>query len=306
MNSVNMNKDSKFIDNMSSIYGRFFTVKRVIAKKKTKYQELELIDTPAYGKMMILDGKPQIAEYGDYFYHEPLAQLPMFCAKDPKRVLIIGGGDGGSPREVLKHNVKQVDMVELDEDVIKFAKEYLRFVCKDSYEDKRLNLHIGDGRAFVEAQLKKGEKYDVIISDLTDPFGPSKMLYTKEFYTMVKKLLNKGGVFSTHCEFPLMFKDAFPTVTTTLNSVFPHAVFSYVFVPAYGDLMVFGSFSAEKIDEVAVRSNVLKKQKSLDLKMLGTMAMGFPRFLEPLMKYGKVSTDADPYEIDESQTGVQY
>jgi spermidine synthase len=306
MDSVNIDKEGKFIDNMSSIYGRFFTVKSVIAKKQTKYQSLELIDTPAYGKMMVLDGKPQIAEYGDYFYHEPLAQMPMFCAKNPKRILIIGGGDGGSPREVLKHNVKQVDMVELDEDVVTFAKDYLRFVCKDSYEDKRMNLHIGDGRAFVENQLKKGEKYDVIISDLTDPFGPSKMLYTKEFYTMVKGLLTKDGVFSTHCDFPFMFKDAFPTITRTLNSVFPHAVFSYAFIPAYGELMLFGSFSIKKINENTIKSNILKKQKSLDLKMLGTVALGFPRFLEPMMKYGRISTDADPYEIDESQTGVQY
>src|SRR3989338_2406769 len=217
-----LDSDLRFVEQFSAAYGRFFKIKKVIAVKQTKYQKLELMETFQYGKVLVLDGKPQIAEYGDYFYHEPLAQLPMLCAENPKRVLIIGGGDGGSPREVLKHGVEHVDMAELDEDVITFAKEHLRFVCKNSYEDKRLQVSIGDGRKFAEQQLKKGVKYDVIISDLTDPFGPSKMLYKKEFYTTLKQLLNKGGVFSLHCDFPFMFPDAYPSIKATLESVFPN------------------------------------------------------------------------------------
>src|SRR3989338_21825 len=299
-----LDSDLRFVEQFSAAYGRFFKIKKVIAVKQTKYQKLELMETFQYGKVLVLDGKPQIAEYGDYFYHEPLAQLPMLCNENPKKVLIIGGGDGGSPKEVLKHNVEKVKMVEIDGEVVSFAKEHLKFVCGNSYEDKRLDLHIGDGRKFVDDELKKGNKYDVIICDLTDPFGPSKMLYTREFYKMVKMLLAKKGVFSLHCDFPLMYKDAFPTIVATLKDVFPYILFTNSYVPIYSDLLVFAVCSEHKIDEQKLTKTIKDNEEKFDLRILGSLSFGLPKYLRPFLSLGKVSTDKEPFEINQTSLGM--
>lgn len=172
-------------------------VNKVLYSGESKYQRIAVVEFKDLGKALVLDGKVQSSLFDEYVYHESLVHPAMVAHGNPGKVLIIGGGEGATAREVLKWDtVREVTMVDIDEEVVRVSKEYLPEMSAGAFEDKRLRLVIGDGREFLE---KSGERYDVIIVDATDPLegGPSYMLYTVEFYRLVKSRLNPGGVVVT-------------------------------------------------------------------------------------------------------------
>jgi len=168
-----------------------------LVSKTTDYQRIEILKSPFYGKMLIIDGDVQSSEKDEYIYHESLVHPSLIIHPNPEKVLIIGGGEGATLREVLKHkNVKEVFMVDIDEKMINFAKEYLSEWHKGSFFSDRVKLIIKDAREFIKDT--QDETFDVIIEDVTEPFEGSSscLLYTKEFLYDLYKKLKIDGIFS--------------------------------------------------------------------------------------------------------------
>jgi spermidine synthase len=171
-------------------------VEDVVFTGRSKFQKVFIVRNSVFGKILILDDKIQSAEIDEFIYHEALVQPAMVIHPEPKRVAILGGGEGATLREVLKHPcVKSVDMIELDDLVVDISKKYLREWCKDSFEDSRTNLVIQDAKKFM-FELEESSYYDIIIVDLTDPLddSPAKFLFTKEFMNLLKGRLSKRGI----------------------------------------------------------------------------------------------------------------
>lgn len=174
-----------------------YEIEEIICKRKTKHQEMIVFKNPYFGKVMVLDGVVQVTERDEHFYHEMLAQVAMHAHPAPLDVLIIGGGDGGTLREVLKHElVKKALVVELDIGVVEASKEFLP-TLSTGFSDSRTQVIEAEGAGFL-AQTK--DKFDVIISDSTDPVGPAASLSTNHLFASVFSALKDGGIFVAQTE----------------------------------------------------------------------------------------------------------
>jgi spermidine synthase len=199
-------------------YGVHWKVKKVLHTEKTRFQELSVIDTVEWGKTLVLDGNIQVTERDEFIYHEMIAHVAMNSHPHPQKILIIGGGDGGTAREVLKHDsVQVVDLVEIDERVVENSKIYLpTMAC--AFNDSRLKLHIEDGIKFVQ---DTSQSYDLVIVDSSDPIGPAVELYSSRFYQDVYQCLRQDGMIAVQSESPVFYQDIFVKVFQNLSSVFP-------------------------------------------------------------------------------------
>ena len=245
-------------------FGYFYTVKKTLARMKTRFQSLQLLDTDEFGKVLLLDNITQAADRNDSHYHEPMVHPALCSHPRPASVLVIGGGDGGILREVLKYPcVKRVDLAELDEGVIKFSEKYLPRINRGAFRDPRLRIHVTDGRMFVEAHRRS---FDVIIMDMTDPSGPSALVYTKEFFRSARNALrDKNGTFVMHTESPVTRPKAFSCIQKTLRAAFPHVTPFYSYVQMYATLWSMtlcsrsgraARITAREIDTVLARNGI--------------------------------------------------
>jgi len=235
--------------------GVYYTVKKHLALKQTQYQKAEMVETAAYGNAMLLDGRTQVTERWEYRYHEPLVHPSMLIHPSPKRALLIGGGDGGSLREMLRYkSLESVDFAELDPDVVAFSERYFPSIHRNAFNDPRVSFHYGDGRAFVERTVEAGniQGYDVIIMDMTDPVGPASALYSVEYFSAVKKLFkDKDSIFSMHSESPVAWPEAVACIGATLSEVFANVSISTCFVPMYGSLWSFRYASDSAVPQLS-------------------------------------------------------
>jgi spermidine synthase len=173
------------------IYAMKYKVEKVLFSGKSDFQSVDVVETKGYGKMLLNDGLVMVTERDEFIYHDMIAHVPLFVHPNPKNVLIIGGGDGGSAREVLRHsNVEKCTMVEIDKMVVDACKEFIPQTSKDLNHPK-MNLLIADGLDFVK---NTKEKFDVILVDSTDPIGPAQPLFGKEFYQDIFNCLNVDGL----------------------------------------------------------------------------------------------------------------
>ena len=237
--------------------GTGLTVKvKSALRKRTPYQELLLLETEDWGKMLVLDGAIQTTERDEFIYHEMIVHPAAFTfTRQIERVLVIGGGDGGTVREVLKHAPKQVDMVEIDRDVVEFAKEYLPSISC-GLEDERVNLVFGDGREFVK---DKEEVYDLIIVDCSDPVGPSKVLYEEEFYKDAAKALKPDGIFVTQSESPFAQRRVHKKVVEELSRVFKIVRPYLAFIPTYPSGIWSFTIASNRLDPLGAPPSALGK-----------------------------------------------
>jgi spermidine synthase len=247
-----------------------YKIKKLIYVGETKYQKVEVVDTYDYGKCLILDGKLQSAVKDEWVYHEALVHPLMVTHPNPKNILVIGGGEGAVLREVLKHgSVVSVTMVDLDKEVIEISKKYLGEICKNSFNNKKVKLVFADGRKFLEKQPK--ESFDGIIVDVTDPLeeGPSALLYTKEFYRLIKSRLKKDGLMVTQATSIYHSLDCFSRIYKTISVVFPVARAFKADVPAYSSAWGF-VLGSKKYDPLKLNQKdvdrILKERKIKNLK----------------------------------------
>ncbi len=212
---------------------------RLLYDSATEHQRLVLFDNATFGRVLLLDSVVQTTERDEFIYHEMLAHLPILAHGAARKVLIVGGGDGGMLEEVLKHRgVEKATMVEIDRGVVDFAKRYLGNICGQAFEDPRLDLVIADGAAFV-AECE--ERYDVIIVDSTDPIGPGEVLFTESFYGRCRRCLAPGGILVTQNGVPFVQGDELRNTLRHLRGLFADVSCYLATVPTYaGGPMAFG------------------------------------------------------------------
>jgi len=195
-----------------------YEVEKILYKGKSEFQEIMVIENPHFGKMLILDGVVQITEKDELFYHEMLTHVAMHAHPNPKKVIVIGGGDGGAVREVLKHeSVEKVYFVEIDEEVINVSRKYFPTVAC-GVDDKRVEIKCMDGAEFVKA---RAGDIDAVIVDSTDIIGFAKSLFTVEFFKSVKDSLTDEGMFVTLSESLHFHKDIVVDVQEAMKLIFP-------------------------------------------------------------------------------------
>lgn len=222
------------VERLNPTFGYFYQVGKSLHKGKTKFQDMEIVETDEFGNVLLLDGVTQVTSRNEFLYHEPMVHPALTSHPNPKDVLIIGAGDGGILREVLKHPVQKAVMAELDGGVVEFCERLMPEINAGAFQDKRYRLEVGDGRAFVE---KTQEKFDSVIMDMTDPFGPSVMLYTREFFQAVKRTLrDEQGLFVMHTESPISRPNTFRQCLRTLGEVFRHRRTLYLYIHMYSVL----------------------------------------------------------------------
>ncbi len=207
-----------FTERQEEHSGLTVRVRDVLFSGKSKYQEIQILDTYSLGKVLVLDNTYQTTERDEAYYHEALAHIPLFTHPNPRHVLVVGGGDGGTVREVLKHkSVESVDLVEIDEVVVRECKKHMPTLSK-GFSDERVSVIFEDGAKYVKETNKK---YDVVIVDSPDPVGPAVVLFEKEFYENIKGILNDGGLMVEQTESPLFSKDFVINIRKTFSEVFP-------------------------------------------------------------------------------------
>ncbi len=213
-----------------------FRIKRIIAHTKTKYQEVLLAELEGFGLALVLDNYIQSTLSDEYLYHESLVHPAMILHPLPRRVLILGGGEGATLREVLKYkSVVEAVMVDIDGEVVEFAKKYLVEMHKGSFNDPRARVVIMDGFNYVDQALEKGEVFDVVIMDLTDPYSSeiAKPLYSREFFAKLDKLTKSKGVVVTQAGNSWYYGEAYKYVLENMKTVFKNIMEYYQWVPSF-------------------------------------------------------------------------
>jgi spermidine synthase len=258
-----------FIDKESDYRWIYHRVEKRILSAKTEFQHVEVIDTYNLGRIVILDDKIQSAEADEFIYHEALVHPAMIAHPEPQNILILGGGEGATLREVLKHpTVKKVIMVDIDEEFVNLCKTRLKKWHMGLFNNQKVELIFTDAMKYVkETKLK----FDVIISDISDPVkeSPARQLYTKKFYSLIKKLLIPDGIFITHAvDVHYTHKSISAEIFKALVEIFPKAEFYYEYIPSFSSLWAFtiGSlkYSPREISSTIVGKR-LKERKLRNL-----------------------------------------
>ena len=221
-------------------WGQRFRIRRELAQHQSAFQHIRIVESESHGRVMLLDGVVQITEADEFAYQEMIAHVPLFTHPDPRRVLIIGAGDGGVLRRVLQHpGVERAVMVEIDGHVVRLAREHLPGVAGAAWDDPRAELRIDDGIAHVAAAPP--ESVDVIIVDSTDPVGVGEVLFTDAFYRDCARILTPDGLLVTQCGVPFMQAEELRETSLRRRRAFPVVSAYVVAVPTYvGGLMALG------------------------------------------------------------------
>ncbi len=228
-----------FHETLHGDYAQSIAMESVLYDSKTDHQRLVVFKNTRFGRVLTLDGVVQTTEGDNAIYHEMLTHVPLFAHGSATRVLIIGGGDGGMAREVLRHpTVKHVTMVEIDAGVVDFSKAYLPNLSNGAFDDPRLNLVISDGAAFVR---ETEDKFDVIVVDSTDPIGPGEVLFSETFYGHARACLAADGILVTQNGVPFMQGDELTNTLRAFKALFSDWSCYTATVPTYaGGPMAFG------------------------------------------------------------------
>ncbi|MFC2156915.1 polyamine aminopropyltransferase [Acidobacteriota bacterium] len=209
--------------------GVFFQISRLLLREVSRFQRIEVFENPFFGKVLVLDGLIQTTERDEFFYHEMLVHPALNSHPSPKDVLIIGGGDGGTLREVLRYPVEQATLVEIDSKVIDVCREAFPWL-NPALEDERSRLVIDDGTKFVQ---ETADKFDVILVDSSEPIGPSTPLHSEEFYLNLKEKLNTDGIVAGQIGSPLFHMEAIKREYGFLRKIFKYVALYTGPVPTY-------------------------------------------------------------------------
>lgn len=209
----------------------------LVERRQTPYQLLEVYDTPALGRIFRLDGYNMTSERDEFLYHENLVHPAAVAHPGPREALVIGGGDGGSSEELLKHaSIGRVHMVELDPDVVEVARRHFGAVHRGAFDDPRLQVTVGDGLAYLQ---RTAARYDLVAMDLTDPVGPSVELYSPATFSLVKRAMAAGGALTLHMGSPFFHPERVRTTLGSLRQVFARVTPYFAYIPLYGSMWGF-------------------------------------------------------------------
>ncbi|MCY0909801.1 MAG: polyamine aminopropyltransferase [Sulfobacillus thermotolerans] len=204
-------------------------VSRVLWHEQTPYQELAVLDTVPFGRMLVLDGAIQTTIQDEFVYHEMITHVPLTLHPQPRKVAVIGGGDGGAIREILKHpSVEEAHLIEIDEKVVEASKRFLPEIS-EALEDERAHVHFTDGIRWVQ----EARDFDLIIVDSTDPVGPAEGLFVPEFYRSIYDALSENGIMVAQSESPFLQPQIIQRVMTGVSQSFPVTRLYLAAIPTY-------------------------------------------------------------------------
>lgn len=250
--------------------------------EKTKYQDMALIETEQFGRMLVLDGAVQTTVKDEFVYHEMITHIPLFTHPNPKKVLVVGGGDGGSIREILKHpSVEKAVLVEIDGSVVEVSKKYLPEISC-ALDDSRAEVVIDDGIKYV--QEHKNE-FDVIAVDSTDPVGPAVGLFALDFYRNIFEALKDDGIFVAQTESPFFNGDLIKRVFKDIQSIFPITRLYLCSIPTYPSGLWSFTMGSKKYDPLETNvDRIPEMDTKYYSKRIHKSVFALPRFVEDLLK----------------------
>lgn len=276
----------RFQETLYSEWGQNFEQSQILFEAETGHQHLIIFDNPRLGRVMALDGVIQTTEADEFVYHEMMVHVPMNTHLNAKHILIIGGGDGGILREILKHkSVESVTQVEIDRAVIDMCIEFFPNHSKGAFDDPRLNLVISDGAAFI---ANNKQSFDVIITDSTDPIGPGEVLFESGFYQGCADALAEDGILITQNGVPFMQGDEVTSTYRRWKPFFRRRSFYLTPVPTYvGGAMAMGFASKSEITQPSHAQLEKRAKEICDLRYYSPEvhlgAFGLPTFVQNLM-----------------------
>ncbi len=235
-----------FEENWNNTVRFALRAERTVARVQSPFQRIEVFDSAAFGRVLALDSILMTSERDEFFYHEMIAHPALTAIDAPRDVLIIGGGDGGTAREVLRHPVERVTMVEIDAAVIEVCKAHLPAIGGAAWQDPRLEVNVADGIAFAKAAAP--DSFDVVILDGADPVGPSAPLFNEAFYGDIRRILRPHGVFSLQSESPMLTTELWRSTQLRLRRVFRNVYPCFAPVPLYSTGVWSWSVASDGVD----------------------------------------------------------
>lgn len=250
--------------------------------EKTEYQEMALIETEQFGRMLVLDGTVQTTIEDEFVYHEMITHVPLSTHKNPKKALVIGGGDGGTIREIIKHpTIEKAVLCEIDGRVVEISKKYLPEISC-ALDDKRVEVRIADGIKYVNEHKNE---FDIIIVDSTDPVGPAVGLFAVGFYKAIHESLKEDGIFVAQTESPFFHKDLIRNVFKDVKSLFPITRLYTCAIPTYPSGYWSFTMGSKQYDPLETD---VDKIPSLDTKyycpQIHKAVFALPKFAADLVK----------------------
>jgi spermidine synthase len=222
-------------------------IKDVLYHGRSRFQEISILDTEKMGKLLVIDGVTMLTEFDEFAYHEMISHVPLLVHPKPSRVLVIGGGDGGTVREIIKHpEVETVHLCEIDEGVVTACRRYLPSLAS-GLDDPRVKIFYEDGAKFV---ADRPNSYEIIIVDSTDPIGPGQVLFQEPFYADMKKALTGEGIAVTQCESVYLHRPVIEGVYAFARKLYAKLGYYYTLVPTYPSGMIGFFFCSKKRDPV--------------------------------------------------------
>lgn len=269
----------------------------VLASAKTSYQDVLIINTERFGKVLLLDSVVQLSERDEAFYHEALVHPALCTHSKPENILIIGGGDGGTLREALKHPVKTVTLIDIDKEAMDLIRTHLP-IAELAFADKRATIINDDGKAYLE---QTRDVFDVIIVDISDPLGPSAQLFTKEFYELAKQKLHANGILVVQANSPVSEPRAFGRINATLSTIFKNTLAYCNYIPSFFVSEGYVIASDAALDTANIIAAL--KQRNIPLfaytpEQLARLLESCPYCTPVLAQDWPISTADNPVEVD--------
>ncbi len=220
-----------YVENYGDRASLGLKVNKKLHEENSPFQKIEIYDTAFFGKFLALDGLSMCSEKDEFVYHEMITHMPLCTHPNPKRALVVGGGDGGAIREILKHHsIEEAVLCEIDERVVRVCQEYMPSLAGSLDKDERVKLSFEDGFKFIDSY----ENYfDLIITDSSDPIGPGVELFKEDYYRLVKKALKKDGIMVSQSESPWFYKETMNDMTEAMCKVFNHVETYIAMIPLY-------------------------------------------------------------------------
>ena len=225
--------------------GRTLKIKitKSLEKIKSEFQEIEVVESVSFGKIMLIDGVIMLTEADEFCYHEMIAHVPLCVHQKAQKILVIGGGDGGTVREILKHdNVKEVDVCEIDRKVIEISKRYFPYLA-NSFDDPKVKIYYEDGNEFVKTHKNE---YDIIIVDSSDPIGFAEVLFRREFFEAMFQTLKDDGIVVTQAESFFYHSEIIKSLFFFVRDIYPISEYYYTLVPTYPSGVIGFTFCSKK------------------------------------------------------------
>lgn len=271
-----------FTEKQTENVGITVKINKTLHKEQTEYQKLDIVETEEWGNMLLLDDMIMTSEKDEFVYHEMVAHVPLFTHPNPEQVLVVGGGDGGVIRELLKHpSIKKATLVDIDEKVIEYSKKFLPSIA-GQLDDARVNVQIGDGFMHI---AQSNNQYDVIMVDSTEPIGPAVNLFTKGFYAGISKALKEDGLFVAQSDNPWFKADLIAKVQSDVKEIFPITRLYTANIPTYPSGLWCFTLGSKKYDPLALSEERFHEiETKYYTKELHKAAFVLPKFIENLTK----------------------